>query len=82
MNATIASEPELDCQMSQRVEQWIRHNSAVGEIVVVLVSHGDLHEYRLDEVKRVDRQRGLIRLVNHGPFNHLGQGSAAPRAST
>jgi nucleotide-binding universal stress UspA family protein len=74
-------EPELDGQTFEEIERWIRHHSAVGEVVVVLLSHGELNEYRLDEIKSVDRLRGSVRLVQHGRFNRLGKGSSAPRGT-
>jgi hypothetical protein len=78
-DGAIACEPDLVDQTTKQMESWILHHSAVGQIVVVLLSQRGLNEYRLDEVLGKNKANGSLRLRQHGTFDRSGRGSHAPR---
>lgn len=67
-----------DAQTPDFVAGWMQDHGTPGAVVVVRHSQLGLHEYLLDEVRRVDLRLKRTYLVDHGVFRLSGDYLAAP----
>ena len=66
-------------QTPEFISAWLRSNGAPGVVVVVRHQQLGLHEYLLDEIRRIDLRLKRIYLADHGSFRLNGEHPAPPR---
>lgn len=80
MQESVDRGPGLPCdtQTPELVVGWMLDRGAPGVIVVVRHVQLGLHEYLLDEVRRIDLRLKRVYLADHGVFRLNGDDPAPP----